>query len=120
MAVSRALGGAVKRREDRRLVTGAGQYTDDVRRDGCLHAVFVRSPHAHARITTVDVSTAQGLPGQFASAGALLHVEVTKDGAPTAVDARDAYRHSPDRAGFLAALNRQGIDTSFMERLANG
>jgi pilus retraction protein PilT len=36
------------------------------------------------------------------------------------VDAHDAYRHSPDRAGFLAALNRQGIDTSFVERLANG
>jgi carbon-monoxide dehydrogenase large subunit len=63
VAVSRALGGAVKRREDRRLTTGSGQYTDDVRRDGCLHAVFVRSPHAHARITTVDVSAAQGLPG---------------------------------------------------------
>jgi twitching motility protein PilT len=36
------------------------------------------------------------------------------------VDAGDAYRHSPDRPGFLAALNRQGIDTSFVERLANG
>ena len=36
------------------------------------------------------------------------------------VDAHDAYRHSPDRARFLAALNRQGIDTSFVERLANG
>ena len=36
------------------------------------------------------------------------------------VDAREAYRHSPDRPGFLAALNRNGIDTSFVERLANG
>ncbi len=36
------------------------------------------------------------------------------------VEAREAYRHSPDRPGFLAALNRQGIDTSFVERLANG
>ncbi len=36
------------------------------------------------------------------------------------VEAREAYRHSPDRAGFVAALNRQGIDTSFAERLANG
>jgi twitching motility protein PilT len=36
------------------------------------------------------------------------------------VGAREAYRHSPDRAGFLAALNRNGIDTSFVERLANG
>jgi twitching motility protein PilT len=36
------------------------------------------------------------------------------------VEASEAYRHSPDRAGFLAALNRNGIDTSFVERLANG
>ena len=36
------------------------------------------------------------------------------------VDAREAYRHSPDRPGFLAALNRNGLDTSFVERLANG
>jgi len=34
------------------------------------------------------------------------------------VDAREAYRRSPDRPGFLAALNRQGLDTSFVERLA--
>ncbi len=37
-----------------------------------------------------------------------------------AVESREAYRQSPDRPGFLAALNRQGIDTSFVERLANG
>jgi twitching motility protein PilT len=36
------------------------------------------------------------------------------------VEAREAYRHSPDRPGFLAALNRNGIDTTFVERLANG
>jgi twitching motility protein PilT len=36
------------------------------------------------------------------------------------VEAREAYRHSPDRPSFLAALNRQGLDTSFVERLANG
>jgi carbon-monoxide dehydrogenase large subunit len=63
MAVSSALGGAVRRREDERLVTGAGQYTDDVRRDDALHAVFVRSTFAHARITKVDVSSAAAMPG---------------------------------------------------------
>jgi carbon-monoxide dehydrogenase large subunit len=62
MAVSSALGGAVRRREDRRLVTGAGQYTDDVRRDA-LHAVFVRSTFAHARIKNIDVTTAASMPG---------------------------------------------------------
>jgi carbon-monoxide dehydrogenase large subunit len=63
MAVSSALGGAVRRREDRRLVTGAGQFTDDVRRDDALHAVFVRSTFAHARITRVDVTAAAAMPG---------------------------------------------------------
>ena len=63
MAVKSALGGAVRRREDRRLVTGAGQYTDDVRRDGCLHAVFVRSTFAHARITSIDIAAAARMPG---------------------------------------------------------
>ena len=63
MAVSSALGGAVRRREDERLVTGAGQYTDDVRRDDALHAVFVRSTFAHARITRVDVTVAAAMPG---------------------------------------------------------
>ncbi|HZK74323.1 MAG TPA: xanthine dehydrogenase family protein molybdopterin-binding subunit, partial [Clostridia bacterium] len=63
MAVSSALGGAVRRREDRRLVTGAGEYTDDVRRDEALHAVFVRSTFAHARIARVDVSAAAAMPG---------------------------------------------------------
>jgi carbon-monoxide dehydrogenase large subunit len=63
MAVSSALHGQVKRREDPRLVTGAGKYTDDVQPPGCLHAVFVRSPHAHARIASVDVSGALSLAG---------------------------------------------------------
>jgi aerobic carbon-monoxide dehydrogenase large subunit len=63
MAVSSALHGVVRRREDPRLVTGAGTYTDDVQPPGCLHAVFVRSPHAHARIASVDVSGAVSLPG---------------------------------------------------------
>ena len=63
MAVSSALGAAVRRREDKRLVTGAGQYTDDVRREGCLHAVFVRSTFAHARITNIDTTAAAAMPG---------------------------------------------------------
>ena len=70
MALSAALGGAVRRREDPRLVTGAGQYTDDVRRDGCLHAVFVRSTFAHARITNFDASAANSIkyPGRCSEA----------------------------------------------------
>src|SRR5215831_1082823 len=63
MAVRAALGGSVKRREDPRLVTGAGRYTDDIRTDRCLHAVFVRSPMAHARLSAVDASAAREIAG---------------------------------------------------------
>src|ERR1700687_2524571 len=63
VAVKAGLGGAVKRREDVRLITGTGQYTDDVRRDGALYAVFVRSTFAHARVLKVDVSAAAAMPG---------------------------------------------------------
>jgi len=63
VAVNAALGGAVKRREDPRLITGAGRFTDDMRPDGCLHAVFVRSQHARARINGVDVNAARDMPG---------------------------------------------------------
>ena len=59
----RALGGAVKRREDPRLITGAGRYTDDMRPDGSLHAVFVRSTMAHARISGIDRAAAVAMPG---------------------------------------------------------
>ena len=57
------LGSAVKRREDPRLVTGQGRYVDDMPAAGALHAVFVRSPLAHARITSVDSAAARALPG---------------------------------------------------------
>jgi aerobic carbon-monoxide dehydrogenase large subunit len=63
VAVRHALGGEVRRVEDRRLITGAGRYTDDVQPDRCLHAVFVRSTMAHARITAVDAAAARKLPG---------------------------------------------------------
>lgn len=59
MAVRAALGGRVRRREDPRLITGAGRYTDDNQPPGCLHAVFVRSTMAHARLASVDVNAAR-------------------------------------------------------------
>ena len=46
------IGAAVRRKEDLRFITGKGQYTDDVVRPGETRAVFVRSPHAHAKIKT--------------------------------------------------------------------
>ncbi|MDP2409955.1 MAG: xanthine dehydrogenase family protein molybdopterin-binding subunit [Pseudolabrys sp.] len=57
------IGAAVRRKEDFRFITGQGQYTDDVVRPGETRAVFVRSPHAHANIKSIDVSAAKAMPG---------------------------------------------------------
>ena len=53
------IGASVRRREDLRFITGKGQYTDDISRPGETRAMFVRSPHAHARIKRVDVAAAR-------------------------------------------------------------
>jgi carbon-monoxide dehydrogenase large subunit len=63
---ARIFGRSIKRREDPRLITGRGRFTDDIRLPGTLHAVFVRSPHAHARIRGIDVSAARAHPGVVA------------------------------------------------------
>ncbi|MFM9887464.1 MAG: xanthine dehydrogenase family protein molybdopterin-binding subunit, partial [Burkholderiales bacterium] len=57
------IGASVARREDSRLLTGAGRYTDDIRVDNQAHAVFVRSPHAHADVLGIDSTRALALPG---------------------------------------------------------
>ena len=48
------IGSSIKRREDPALITGRGKYTDDLKIHGMLHAAIVRSPHAHARIKSID------------------------------------------------------------------
>jgi carbon-monoxide dehydrogenase large subunit len=57
------IGQPVRRREDRRFVTGAGCFTDDVNLPGQAHAYILRSPHAHARIRAIDTSAARAAPG---------------------------------------------------------
>lgn len=59
----RYLNKAVPRTEDYRLLTGYGRYLDDIEIAGALHVSFVRSPHAHARIVSVDTAAAAGMPG---------------------------------------------------------
>ena len=59
-------GSSVKRREDPKLITGQGNYVDDIKLFGMTHAVIVRSPHAHARITNIDTSRAKNHPGVVA------------------------------------------------------
>jgi aerobic carbon-monoxide dehydrogenase large subunit len=66
MAVTRLFGSAVKRREDPRMITGRGMYTDDVKLPGMAYMAILRSPYAHARITRVDTTRARQHPGVYA------------------------------------------------------
>ncbi|HXD96996.1 MAG TPA: xanthine dehydrogenase family protein molybdopterin-binding subunit [Candidatus Acidoferrum sp.] len=64
--VERLLGKSIKRREDPRFITGKGTYVDDVKLPGTTYAVFVRSPHAHAKIKKIDTAAAAKHPGVVA------------------------------------------------------
>jgi aerobic carbon-monoxide dehydrogenase large subunit len=63
---SSGIGQPVRRKEDLRLVTGSGRYGDDFVLPRMVHAVFVRSPHAHAHIRAIDKDAALALPGALA------------------------------------------------------
>src|SRR6266542_3052071 len=66
MATAKLLGASIKRREDPRFITGKGHYTDDLRLPGMTYSVFVRSPHAHAKIRKIDTVAALKQPGVVA------------------------------------------------------
>jgi carbon-monoxide dehydrogenase large subunit len=66
-AAAPELGKARTRKEDARLLTGQTNWTDNIVLPGLLHMAFVRSPFAHARITSVDVSAAKDMPGVIAA-----------------------------------------------------
>jgi len=60
------IGASVVRKEDKRFITGKGRYVDDVKLVGMTHAHFVRSPHAHAKVKSIDTSAAAKMPGVLA------------------------------------------------------
>jgi aerobic carbon-monoxide dehydrogenase large subunit len=66
-AAQAELGRARPRKEDARLVTGQANFTDNIVLPGMLHVAYVRSPMAHARITSVDLSAAKAVPGVIAA-----------------------------------------------------
>jgi len=59
----RLIGKPLPRKEDERLVTGKGRFTDDFNLDGQVYAAMVRSPHPHARIAAIDAAAAKTMPG---------------------------------------------------------
>jgi aerobic carbon-monoxide dehydrogenase large subunit len=73
----RGIGKPVRRREDARLLTGAGRFADDASLPGQAYAFLLRSPHAHARIASIDVAAAEGAPGVLA---VLTGSDADKDG----------------------------------------
>ncbi|TIN43612.1 MAG: xanthine dehydrogenase family protein molybdopterin-binding subunit [Mesorhizobium sp.] len=71
------VGARVARKEDKRFITGAGRYVDDMVVPGMKHAAFVRSPHAHAEIKKIDIKKTQAMPGVI---GVLTGKELKADG----------------------------------------
>jgi carbon-monoxide dehydrogenase large subunit len=96
------IGKPIPRMEDLRFVTGKGQYTDDMQIEGQLYAAFLRSPHAHATLRSIDTSAAREAPGVVA---VLLGQDYLEDGfqgvdhLPNPVDAVDATKKA-----FLTSL----------------
>src|SRR5687767_14617782 len=66
MATAKLIGASIKRREDPRFLTGKGNYTDDLKLAGMTYAIFVRSPHANAKIVAIDTAKARQQPGVVA------------------------------------------------------
>ncbi|QYD72477.1 xanthine dehydrogenase family protein molybdopterin-binding subunit [Paraburkholderia edwinii] len=96
------IGKPIPRVEDQRFVTGKGQYTDDLRVEGQLYAAFLRSPHAHAALASIDTSAAREAPGVIA---VLVGQDYVDDGlsgcdhVPNPIDAVDATKKA-----FLTSL----------------
>jgi aerobic carbon-monoxide dehydrogenase large subunit len=122
-------GQTVRRIEDPALVRGQGQFTDDLNREGQTHLVFVRSPHGHAKINSIDSSGALAVPGVLAVyTGAELVAAGVKplagpppilkrpDGTPPASPARCALAHDIARyvgeavAAVVAETRQAAID----------
>ena len=117
MSATRYAGSRVQRVEDARLLTGRGTFVDDVTRPGMLHACFVRSPFARARITGIDTAAAAALPGVRAVLtaadlnGGVHDLWYTGDGAngprlPMAPLAADEVRFVGDPVAVVVADNR--------------
>jgi len=79
------IGRPVRRKEDQRLITGSGRFGDDVNLPGQAYAAMVRSPHAHARITSIEIDEALASPG--------VHIVLT--GADALADGLKPILHNP-------------------------
>ena len=88
---SSMIGKSIRRVEDDRLLRGKGQYLADLSPQGTLHAVFVRSPHAHAKIVRIDTSAARAFAGVI---GVFTAADTTHTTEPICVSGEV---HTPER-----------------------
>jgi carbon-monoxide dehydrogenase large subunit len=99
------IGASVLRREDRRLLTGTGRFLDDLDLSGAYEAAFLRSPHASARILSIDTSAALALPGVLGVWTGRDLAEINKAIPPkvTHAELRDIPRYSmpPEHVHFV-------------------
>ena len=101
-----------KRVEDIRFIQGKGSYVDDLKLPGMLYGDFTRSPHAHARIKTIDASKAKAVPGVLAVLTAAdlkplnLHYMPTLAGDVQAVLAEDKVLYQNQEVAFVVADDR--------------
>jgi len=99
--VANGIGQPVRRKEDRRLLTGKGSFGDDVALPGMVHAVIVRSPHAHARIIAIDKQAALAAPG----------VLEVLSGADYLTDGLGPIPHNPTLNGAPdVAVRKRGLE----------
>src|SRR3954468_1871661 len=115
------VGQPIKRKEDPRLIMGRARYVDDINVTGQLWASFVRSPEAHAKITSIDVSAAKDFPGVIAVyTGHDLDLEAPLPMAwvPPGVDvknpphwaiAKDEVHHVGDPVALVIGSDRYGV-----------
>jgi len=116
---TRIFGSGIRRREDPRLITGAATYTDDVKLPGMAYAAMLRSPHAHAKINSIDTSAAASAPGVVAvytgadTDGVLNPIPcawIPPDSDVKAVDhpaiAKDVVRYQGDAVAVVVAESR--------------
>ena len=118
--LNQGIGASVRRKEDKRFLTGKGRYTDDINRAGQLHAFFVRSDVAHAQIKSVDIAAAVAMDGVHAvytgadveadGVGSLINgwAVTNRDGSamsepPHPVLAKDKVRYVGDHVAMVVA-----------------
>jgi len=97
MAITTMVGARIHRREDPRLVRGHGRYADDFVRPHTAYMAVFRSPHAHARVRSIDVTGATGAPGVVAVLTAADFKKVVSGAMPVAPAFVPEKKTVPDR-----------------------